>query len=171
MAMKVTIMGRAKPLAFTANGKARLDVNANVAPRRKNRDTDQWEQQGDDLWVRGTLWGEDAERAAAAVEALGDGRVVLEGDLMQRSFDSRSGETRTSLELLWPRFVGVEPLRQPRAASQGTFTQPADDPWASQGRTETGVEAPNSPTQAQTPQADLWAAQTATQGFTEKAPF
>lgn len=117
---RVQITGKGT-LRFTGTGKAILEVSQNIAPRRKNRDTGQWEQQGADLWVRGALWEQEAETVA---DLAGDHRVILEGELSAREYDGKAGR-QTSVELLWPRFVGVRPdtRNSPQAAYQ-TSTQP-----------------------------------------------
>lgn len=134
---RIQISGRPK-LSYTPSGKAVLEINQNIAPRRKTRDSGTWDQKGSDLWIRGSLWDDDAERVASHCP---DGwRVVLEGDLAAREYTDRDGHPRLALELLYPRLVGLVP---PRDSVTPTSPQApaAQDPWGTPG-TDYGQEPP-----------------------------
>ncbi len=82
-------------LRFTKTGTAVADFTVASTPR-SFRDG-QW-QDGDPLFLRCTVWRETAEHVADSLKR-GD-RVVVTGRLQQRSYETREGEKRTTVELL-----------------------------------------------------------------------
>jgi single-strand DNA-binding protein len=83
-------------LRFTANGTAVANFTVASTPRTFDRQTGTWAD-GDALFLRCTLWRQTAENAA---ESLSRGtRVLVEGRLRQRSFETKEGERRTVFEL------------------------------------------------------------------------
>src|SRR5699024_11764934 len=65
-------------------------------PRRFDRQQSQWVD-GDTLFLRCSIWRDAAENVA---ESLTKGlRVIAQGKLVQRSFETREGEKRTVVEL------------------------------------------------------------------------
>jgi single-strand DNA-binding protein len=65
-------------------------------PSRFNKDTSKWED-GDSLFLRCSVWRQAAENVA---ESLQKGmRVVVQGRLKQRQYETREGEKRTVVEL------------------------------------------------------------------------
>ncbi|OFK02344.1 single-stranded DNA-binding protein, partial [Actinomyces sp. HMSC072A03] len=65
-------------------------------PRRYNRQSGQWED-GEALFMRCSLWRQAAENAA---DSLQKGmRVIAQGRLQQRSYETREGEKRTVVEM------------------------------------------------------------------------
>jgi single-strand DNA-binding protein len=84
-------------LRFTANGATPV-ANFTVAstPRTFDRSTGEWKD-GEALFLRCSVWREAAENVA---ETLTKGmRVIVQGRLTQRSYDTREGERRTVVEL------------------------------------------------------------------------
>jgi single-strand DNA-binding protein len=65
-------------------------------PRCFDRQAGQWAD-GDTLFLRVTAWRQLAEHAAESL-SRGD-RVIVQGRLRQKSYESQNGEKRTSLEL------------------------------------------------------------------------
>lgn len=95
----VTVIGNltADPeLRYTGQGTAVANVTVASTPRYFDKQAGSW-QDGDPLFLRGTLWREMAEHAA---ESLSKGtRVIVSGRLKQRSFETQNGDKRTVVEL------------------------------------------------------------------------
>ncbi|MDN5759234.1 MAG: single-stranded DNA-binding protein, partial [Tomitella sp.] len=95
----ITVIGNltADPeLRFTPSGAAGAGFTVASTPRRFNQDANQWED-GDALFLRCSIWRQAAENTS---ETLYKGaRVIVQGRLKQRSFETREGEKRTVVEL------------------------------------------------------------------------
>lgn len=84
-------------LRYTATGTPVANIVIASTPRTFDRTTGEWKD-GDPLFLRCTAWQQLAENTA---ESLTKGtRVVAQGRLVQRSFDTKDGQTRTVIELL-----------------------------------------------------------------------
>ena len=132
MSNHFTIIGRLggdPELRFTAQGAAVCSGSIADSPRRMNPQTGQWEDAGEPLWVRFTLWNSAAE-AFAETAQRGD-RVVAVGHLKARSYE-KDGQKRVAVELD-ARSVAVLPKSRPADRQQAT----SSDPW-----TRTGVSGP-----------------------------
>ncbi|MDR2114179.1 MAG: single-stranded DNA-binding protein [Bifidobacteriaceae bacterium] len=84
-------------LRFTANGATPV-ANFTVAstPRTFDRASGEWKD-GEALFLRCSVWREAAENVA---ETLTKGmRVIVQGRLTQRSYETREGDRRTVVEL------------------------------------------------------------------------
>ena len=84
----------------TQSGDAYLSFSVPHTPRKKNRDTGEWEDAGDTLWVQVTLWREDAERFAGHI-AKGT-QVRVEGEPFLKAWES-NGKSGVNLEVKFPR--------------------------------------------------------------------
>lgn len=83
-------------LRFTPNGAAVANFTIASTPRSFDRNTNEWVD-GETLFLRCSLWRDAAENVA---ESLTKGtRVIAEGKLVQRSFETKEGEKRTVVEL------------------------------------------------------------------------
>lgn len=83
-------------LRFTQSGAAVADFTVASSPRTFDRNTGQWVQQ-DGLFLRCTCWRDMADNVA---ESLRKGmRVIVQGRLTQRSYETREGDRRTVVEL------------------------------------------------------------------------
>jgi single-strand DNA-binding protein len=83
-------------LRFTPNGAAVASFTVASTPRSFDRQSNEWKD-GDTLFLRCTVWRQAAENVA---ESLHKGtRVIVQGRLKQRSFETREGEKRTVVEL------------------------------------------------------------------------
>ncbi len=83
-------------LRFTPNGAAVASFTVASTPRTFDRQSNEWKD-GDTLFLRCTVWRQAAENVA---ESLHKGtRVIVQGRLKQRSFETREGEKRTVYEL------------------------------------------------------------------------
>ena len=97
----VTVVGNLTDdpeLRFTPSGAAVANFTIASTPRRFNRDTNAWEDDKDGaLFLRASIWRQAAEHVA---ESLTRGmRVVAQGRLRQRSYETQQGEKRTVVEL------------------------------------------------------------------------
>ncbi len=83
-------------LRFTPSGAAVANFTVASTPRVFKRESNSWED-GDTLFMRCSVWRQYAENVA---ESLVRGtRVVVQGRLKQRSYETREGEKRTVVEL------------------------------------------------------------------------
>lgn len=84
-------------LRFTPGGAAVAKFRVASVPRTFNKDTQQWEDAKDGLFLSCSVWRQAAENAA---ETLQRGmRVIVQGRLKQRSYEDREGVKRTVYEL------------------------------------------------------------------------
>jgi len=114
-------------------------------PRTFDRHTSEWKN-GESMFLPCTAWRQQAENVA---ESLQRGvRVIVQGRLKQRSFETREGEKRTVFEIdveeVGPalRNATAQITKANRANQQHAYGQrggtstapqsgpPADDPWA-----------------------------------------
>ncbi len=139
-------------LRFTPSGAAVARFRLASTPRSFNRQTNEWED-GEALFLTCNVWRQAAENVA---ESLQRGmRVIVQGRLRQRSWESREGEKRTSYEVevdeVGPslRYATAKVNRTQRGSggwgggfgggssggsaggSGGGSAGGADDPWAS----------------------------------------
>ncbi len=95
----ITVVGNltADPdLRFTSTGVAVLDFTVASTPRVYDRESGEWRDHHT-LFLRCNLWRQAAENAA---KSLTKGtRVIVQGRLKQRSFETKEGDKRTVVEL------------------------------------------------------------------------
>src|SRR5215216_4587475 len=83
-------------LRFTPSGAAVANFTVASTPRTFDRQSNEFKD-GDTLFMRCSIWREAAENVA---ESLTKGsRVIVQGRLKQRSYETREGEKRTVVEL------------------------------------------------------------------------
>lgn len=83
-------------LRFTPSGAAVANFTVASTPRQFDRQSNEWQDQ-ETLFMRCSVWREAAENVA---ESLSKGtRVIVQGRLKARSYETREGERRTSQEL------------------------------------------------------------------------
>jgi single-strand DNA-binding protein len=145
-------------LRFTPSGSAVANFTIASTPRTFDRQSNEWKD-GETLFLRASIWREAAENVA---ETLTKGtRVIAQGRLRSRSYETKEGEKRTSMELdvdeIGPslRYASASVKRTQRSAGGGGFNggggapqssggnwgapqtqqpqQPASDPWATPG--------------------------------------
>ena len=123
-------------LRFTASGAAVANFTVASTPRFFDRSTGEWKD-GEALFLRCNIWRQAAENVA---ETLTRGmRVIVQGRLRQRSFETKEGEKRTVIELevdeIGPslRYATAKVNKVSRGGSGfgGQPTGMADDPWGS----------------------------------------
>jgi single-strand DNA-binding protein len=83
-------------LRWTPSGAAVATFTIASTPRTLDRQTQEWKD-GEALFLRCSVWRQAAENVA---ESLTRGsRVVAQGRLKQRSFETKEGEKRTVIEM------------------------------------------------------------------------
>ena len=84
-------------IRFTQGGASVANVNIAVNERVYNKQKQEWED-GEALFLRGSIWNDAAENVA---NSLHKGvRVIVTGKLKQRSWDDeKTGAKRTSIEM------------------------------------------------------------------------
>ena len=154
-------------LRFTPSGAAVANFRIASTPRTFDRQTNEWKD-GDALFLSCSVWRQAAENVA---ESLQRGmRVIVQGRLKQRSYETREGEKRTVVELevdeVGPAlaFATAKVTRASRSGGgggysggggQGGQSRPqqqsggGDDPWATpalqQGGGQSAPAAGNDP--------------------------
>ena len=139
----ITIIGNITndpELRFTPSGAAVANFTVASTPRAFDRQSNEWKD-GDTLFLRCSVWRQAAENVA---ESLHRGnRVIVQGRLRQRSFETREGEKRTVIELevdeVGPslKFATAKVSKTTRGGGGGGGGGfgggggQADDPWAS----------------------------------------
>ncbi|WP_259180094.1 single-stranded DNA-binding protein [Mycetocola sp. BIGb0189] len=83
-------------LAYTSSGLAVANFTIASTPRVRDRQTNQMKD-GEPLFMRCSMWREQAEQAAASLTK--GARVIAVGRLTQRSYETKEGEKRTAVEL------------------------------------------------------------------------
>jgi single-strand DNA-binding protein len=95
----ITIIGNLTSdpeLRWTPSGAAVATFTIASTPRTLDRQTQEWKD-GEALFLRCSVWRQAAENVA---ESLTRGsRVMAQGRLKQRSFETKEGEKRTAIEL------------------------------------------------------------------------
>lgn len=139
----ITVVGNivADPeLRFTPSGAGVCNFRIASTPRRFNSQTNEWED-GEGLFLTCNVWRQAAENVA---ESLSKGmRVVVQGKLRQRSYETREGEKRSVYEVeveeVGPslKYATAKVTRTQRdGGQQGQQRQkpqqaPQEDPWGS----------------------------------------
>ena len=83
-------------LRFTPSGSAVANFTIASTPRTFDRNSNEWKD-GETLFLRAAVWKEAAENVA---ESLTKGmRVIIEGRLKSRSYETKEGEKRSVIEL------------------------------------------------------------------------
>jgi len=149
----ITVIGNltADPeLRWTQSGAAVADFTVASTPRTYDRNAGEW-RDGDTLFMRCSVWRETAENVA---ESLRKGmRVIVQGRLTQRSYDTQQGERRTVVELQVDE-VGPS-LRRARAQARGP---PAPPPPVAAATSPTTAASSRAATSRQPPRAAVTAA-------------
>ena len=83
-------------LRYTQNGLAVANFTIASTPRSFDRAANDWKD-GEALFLRASVWREFAEHVAGSLTK--GARVVATGRLKQRSYETKEGEKRTSIEL------------------------------------------------------------------------
>ena len=128
-------------LRFTPSGAAVANFRIASTPRTFDKQTNEWKD-GDALFLSCSVWRQAAENVA---ESLQKGmRVVVQGRLKQRQYETREGEKRTVVELdvdeVGPslKYATAKVTRTTRQGGGGGYSGGGgagggDDPWATRG--------------------------------------
>jgi single-strand DNA-binding protein len=162
-------------LRFTPSGAAVANFTVASTPRTFDKNSNEWVDQ-EALFLRCSIWRQAAENVA---ESLQRGmRVVVQGRLKARTYETREGEKRTVFEVevdeIGPslKFATAKVNRTSRQGSGGGYSggggqggqggqeqggrggaAPADDPWATPAPAGGGQSG-----QSGSPAGDPWGA-------------
>jgi single-strand DNA-binding protein len=148
----ITLVGNltADPeLRFTPSGAAVANFTVASTPRTFDRNTNEW-RDGDAMFLNCAVWRQAAENVA---ESLQKGmRVIVQGRLKSRSYETREGEKRTVFEVdvdeIGPalKYATAKVTRTTSGGGGGGGGRPSggnqgggggggygDDPWATGG--------------------------------------
>ena len=122
-------------LRYTQNGLAVANFTIASTPRNFDRAANEWKD-GEALFLRASVWREFAEHVAGSLTK--GARVIASGRLKQRSYETKEGEKRTSMELeideIGPslRYATASLTRAQSGAARGApvAQQGNDEPWA-----------------------------------------
>lgn len=149
-------------LRFTPSGSAVANFTIASTPRTFDRQSNEWKDGGETLFLRASVWREAAENVA---ESLTKGmRVIVSGRLKSRSYETKEGERRTVIELevdeIGPpslRYANAKVNRTQRSnqgsgngggfGNQPSTEQPVQqgDPWAANTQAKAGSWGGNGP--------------------------
>jgi single-strand DNA-binding protein len=146
---QITIVGNLvsdPELRYTPTGTAVANFRVASTPKLRDNTTGEWKD-GESLFLTCNIWRQAAENVA---ESLQRGmRVIVNGRLRQRSYETREGEKRTVYEVevddIGPslRFASAKVVKSNRAGgnfgggpaggsggSGGSGQRAAEDPWS-----------------------------------------
>lgn len=164
----ITVVGNltADPeLRYTQSGVPVANFTIASTPRTFDRASGEWKD-GEALFLRASVWRDFAEHVAGSLTK--GMRVIAQGNLRQRNYETREGERRTSIELdvqeIGPS-LRYATAQVTRAASSGNYgggnnagqvsqggygapqqrpqQQASEEPWATPG--STGADAWSTP--------------------------
>ena len=142
----ITVVGNltADPeLRYTQSGLPVANFTIASTPRNFDRASNEWKD-GEALFLRASVWREFAEHVAGSLTK--GMRVIATGRLKQRSYETREGEKRTSIELevdeIGPslRYATAQVTRAASGGGGGGQgrQQVAEEPWATPSSSSTG---------------------------------
>jgi len=123
-------------LRYTQNGLAVANFTIASTPRIFDKQANELKD-GDPLFLRASVWREFAEHVAGSLTK--GTRVIATGQLKQRSYETKEGEKRTSMELeidsigpdlRWATAV-VTRATSGNHRGQVPASSPSDEPWGS----------------------------------------
>lgn len=106
MAAEITVTGtltRDPEIKYAQSGTAMLKLALAATRRQQNRDTKQWEDDGDPLYIDVTFFG-DRESYLGDILHKGD-QLSVSGALVRRNWESGS-KTGVALEVRFPKLLG-----------------------------------------------------------------
>ena len=149
--VQITVCGNTTAPAeirFTSSGAPVASFTVAHTPRTFDRAANEWKD-GETMFLTCSAWRQLAENVCETLSAKGM-RVIVQGRLKQRSYETKEGERRTVYEVdveeVGPSLLratavvtratsGAQPGRQP-AARQPAGRPQAADPWAGNVRNE-----------------------------------
>jgi single-strand DNA-binding protein len=152
-------------LRFTPNGAAVANFTVASTPRFFDKQTNEWKD-GEALFLRCSIWRQAAENVAETLQR--GARVIVQGRLKQRSYETREGEKRTTFEvdveeigpsLKYATAKVTKTSRSGTGGGGGGSYGGGNDPWATPAGQQSGGQAAAS---------DPWAAPASS---TDEPPF
>jgi single-strand DNA-binding protein len=140
-------------LRYTQSGLAVANFTIASTPRSFDRASNDWKD-GEALFLRASCWREFAEHVAGSLTK--GSRVIATGRLKQRSYETKEGEKRTSIELeideIGPslRYATAQVTRAASSPRDGGAprvggNQVAEEPWAASAPAASGGDVWNTP--------------------------
>lgn len=153
----ITVVGNltADPeLRYTQSGLPVANFTIASTPRTFDRQANEWKD-GEAMFLRASVWREFAEHVAGSLTK--GSRVIAQGRLKQRSYETREGEKRTTIELeideIGPslRYATAQVTRTSGGGGgQPRQQQASEEPWSTPGSANSGGNSGGS--------ADAWSA-------------
>lgn len=141
----LTIIGNltdAPELRFTPSGQAVANFTVASTPRSFDKATSEWKD-GETLFLRCSVWRDAAENVA---ESLTRGtRVIVTGRLRSRSYETKSGDKRTVIELDVDEVGPSLRYATAKAAKTQRGAAPGGDAWATGGQGWSGAATDEPP--------------------------
>ena len=164
MAMRVIAEGnltKDPTIRVLDDGRRLMNLSLGVTPRRLNRQTNEWENVGEPVYVDTTLWDGDVDRWEPHLHK--GSRVTISGVFQKRTWTGDDGAPRVTDEIGSARMYGLVP-QLPQNQGGAHYGQPAggtqNDPWTLQ-------QPQQAPPQQRPPQQGGW---NQADGF-EEPPF
>lgn len=137
-------------LRYTQGGLAVANFTIASTPRNFDRASNDWKD-GEALFLRASVWREFAEHVAGSLTK--GSRVIATGRLKQRSYETKEGERRTSLELeideIGPslRYATASVTRVTASGAPATAGHPAapNDGWHQPGPSDANAQGGHFP--------------------------
>ncbi|CAN5174197.1 single-stranded DNA-binding protein [soil metagenome] len=142
-------------LRYTQAGLAVANFTIASTPRNFDRASNDWKD-GEALFLRASVWREFAEHVAGSLTK--GSRVIATGRLKQRSYETKEGEKRTSIELevdeIGPslRYATAQVTRAASSRDGGSVGggaprggAPVEEPWAASAPDASGGDVWNTP--------------------------
>ena len=145
---QITIVGNTTApaeLRYVPSGRGVASFSVAVTERRFDKQANEWKD-GDTTFYPCSVWGQAAENVCETLSAKGM-RVIVQGRLKQRSYETKEGERRTvyevdveevgpSLKYATAKVTRVASGAEPRPARQPAGRTSPADPWAAQSLTD-----------------------------------
>ncbi|MDO4888145.1 MAG: single-stranded DNA-binding protein [Actinomycetaceae bacterium] len=126
MSATTTVQGRLghnPEIRYTPSGSPVIEASLCATPRKRDRQTGKWSDDGAPLWIRATFWDETAEWLAETARQ-GD-QIAATGNLALEAFTRTDGTPGTALLLRHARLLGIIPRRSNTPqAPQNRFSEP-----------------------------------------------
>ena len=147
----ITVVGNltADPeLRYTQNGVPVANMTIASTPRTLDKQSNEWKD-GDALFLRASVWREFAEHVAGSLTK--GMRVVAQGRLVQKSYQDKDGNNRTSIEFevdeIGPslRYATAQVTRAQSGSGGGQRQSAPADTWAAAQPSQTAADAWGAP--------------------------
>ncbi len=135
-------------LRFTPSGAAVANFTVASTPRTLNKQTNEWED-GEAMFLRCSVWRQAAENVAESLQK--GARVLVNGRMRARTWETREGEKRTSFEIdvdeIGPslKWATAKVIKAGRSGGGGGYSggggqqsPAANDPWATSAPSQQG---------------------------------